>query len=213
MLRANQAARSAYSAMIKDANFQQPLSYEQLDINDLAGVVFPGGHDKAIKPYLESESLRKFVRKLFPQTGGEPIMPVAAICHGVLVLARTTDAQGVSVVYQRKLTSLPWSFENKAWQLGKIVRFWQPDYYRTYMENLYEPVGFWGVEQELKRLTGGFCDVSKESTHYWRKTNGIHRDSSTDDRCAWVVQDGRLLTARWPGDAHTFAKRFIALLA
>ena len=45
-----------------------------------------------------------------------------------------------------------------------------------------------------------------------RKTGGIARDTATDARPAWVVRDGRYVSARWPGDTHTFAKTFAALL-
>jgi hypothetical protein len=31
------------------------------------------------------------------------------------------------------------------------------------------------------------------------------RDTMTDSRPAFVVDDGAYLSARWPGDAHTFA--------
>lgn len=212
MLRANGDARRAYAQMVQSANFLKPMSYQQLDVSKFDGVVFPGGHDKAIKPYLESDVLRGFVRQLFPCTGGEPVIPVAAICHGVLVVARTTDAKGVSVVHKRRVTSLPWSFESKAWQLGKIVRFWDPHYYRTYLESGSEPAGHWGVQQELTRLTGGFSDVDSRVADHWRKTSGMHRDNADDQRAAWVVQDGKLITARWPGDAHAFAERFIEVL-
>ena len=41
-----------------------------------------------------------------------------------------------------------------------------------------------------------------------RKISGLHRDS----RPAWVVCDGNYVSARWPGDVHTFAQRFIELL-
>jgi putative intracellular protease/amidase len=39
------------------------------------------------------------------------------------------------------------------------------------------------------------------------------RDTFADDRTAFVVRDGNYVSARWPGDAHTFAKTFAALLA
>ena len=29
---------------------------------------------------------------------------------------------------------------------------------------------------------------------------------------AWVVRDGSYLSARWPGDVHTFAQRFVELI-
>jgi putative intracellular protease/amidase len=34
----------------------------------------------------------------------------------------------------------------------------------------------------------------------------------TDDRAAFVVEDGNYVSARWPGDAYLFARRFLALL-
>ena len=36
--------------------------------------------------------------------------------------------------------------------------------------------------------------------------------TATDDRPAFVVEDGRYVSARWPGDAYLFTKRFLALL-
>ena len=39
------------------------------------------------------------------------------------------------------------------------------------------------------------------------------RGSATDDRAAFVVEDGNYLSARWPGDAYLLARKLIALLA
>ncbi|WP_329535660.1 hypothetical protein OG568_44415 [Streptomyces sp. NBC_01450] len=38
------------------------------------------------------------------------------------------------------------------------------------------------------------------------------RGTATDDTDAFVVEDGRYLSARWPGDAYLFARRYLALL-
>ena len=38
------------------------------------------------------------------------------------------------------------------------------------------------------------------------KTAGLARDTATDARPAFVVDDGDYVSARWPGDIHTFAK-------
>jgi hypothetical protein len=37
------------------------------------------------------------------------------------------------------------------------------------------------------------------------KSSGMVRDTATDPRPAFVVDDGAYVSARWPGDAHTFA--------
>jgi putative intracellular protease/amidase len=39
------------------------------------------------------------------------------------------------------------------------------------------------------------------------------RGTASDDSAAFVVQDGRYVSARWPGDAYLFARRFADLLA
>ena len=39
------------------------------------------------------------------------------------------------------------------------------------------------------------------------------RGTESDDRHAFVVEDGNYVSARWPGDAYLFAKRFAARLA
>jgi len=38
------------------------------------------------------------------------------------------------------------------------------------------------------------------------------RGTATDDTPAFVVQDGRYVSARWPGDAYLFGRRFRDLL-
>jgi hypothetical protein len=37
----------------------------------------------------------------------------------------------------------------------------------------------------------------------------VKRGTETDDRPAFVVEDGRYLSARWPGDAYLFARKLI----
>ena len=38
------------------------------------------------------------------------------------------------------------------------------------------------------------------------------RGSGSDDSAAFVVKDGNYLSARWPGDAYLFARRFERIL-
>jgi hypothetical protein len=58
-----------------------------------------------------------------------------------------------------------------------------------------------------------FVDVPPDASNYRRKTSGMVRDTSDDDSAAFVVRDGNYVSARWPGDVHTFAKTFAAMLA
>jgi hypothetical protein len=40
----------------------------------------------------------------------------------------------------------------------------------------------------------------------------IRRGTRDDDRPAFVVEDGRYVSGRWPGDSYLVAKRFVAQL-
>ena len=143
---------------------------------------------------------------------------MAAACHGVVLAARSVSAQtGKSVLYGRKTTALTWRLEKSAWNLCRfLARYWDPDYYRTYREGAGEPAGYRSVEQEVKRALADdadFIGVPRSAPHHFRKTCGLLRDSPGDARAAWVVRDGNYVSARWPGDVHSFAAQFAAVLA
>lgn len=212
LLRARRGAREAYAAMLLDTEFRQPLSYTQLAVADFAGLLLPGGHwARGMRAYLESQQLQAFVGAFFATN-----KPVAAICHGVLLAARSPGADGRSALFGRKTTALTWAMEKSAWDLTRFYgRFWEPDYYRTYLEAPGEPAGYMSVQAEVSRALASpadFLDVPADAPQRLRKTSGLHRDSQSDSRPAWVVCDGNYVSARWPGDVHTFARRFIELL-
>lgn len=218
MLRAESAARQAYQHMLQDAEFQQPLKFSDLKVEDFDGVWLPGGHAPKMRDYLEDQDLRKFIVNYFETPHFDHShKPVAAVCHGVLVCSRAISAKtGHSVLYGKKTTSLTWKLESTAWMLTKyFLRFWDPNYYRTYQESPGEPKGYWSVEAEVKRALAkdeDYLDVGKDAPHYWLKSSGMARDSLDNDKPAWVVQDGNYLSGRWPGDVYTLTKRFIGLL-
>jgi putative intracellular protease/amidase len=160
-----------------------------------------------------AEGLQRFVADFF-----DADKPVAAICHGVVLAARSVSARtGKSILYGRKTTALTWQLEKSAYSMMRFFgRFWDPEYYRTYTEAASEPLGYRSVQSEVTRALqspADFCDVQRNASDYFRKSSGLFRDSLKDDRPAWVVRDGRYVSARWPGDAHSFAATFAALLA
>jgi hypothetical protein len=72
------------------------------------------------------------------------------------------------------------------------------------------------VQQEVTRALADpadFADVEKGAPDRRRKTSGRVRDTLGDPRPAWVVRDGPYVSARWPGDVHTFARTFAEVLA
>jgi hypothetical protein len=133
----------------------------------------------------------------------------------VLLAARSKAASGRSVLYGRQTTALTWKQERTASLLAHVCRFWDRDYYRTYVDEPGQPEGYMSVQQEVTRAlakTDDFVDVPATDPEFRRKTSGLSRDTLEDDRSAWVVQDRDYVSARWPGDAHTFAKAFSAIL-
>jgi putative intracellular protease/amidase len=181
--------RAFYEQMRAAAEFEAPIAWAQIEAARFDGLVLPGGHAPGMRQYLASEELRRKVAE-FWSLG----RPVAAICHGVLVLARTTDpATGKSVLYEQRTTCLPKYMERgaflaTAWRLGR--------YYRTYPEY---------VEDEV---VAALADPGQ----FERGPRSPRRGTAADDRAAFVVEDGNYLSARWPGDAYLFARRMDALL-
>ena len=113
-------------------------------------------------------------------------------------------------------TALTWGFENSAWSVARFTRFWDPNYYRTYLEQAGQPRGVMSVQQEVTRglaRAEDFRDVPKDDPLYRRKTSGLVRDTMDDEKPAFVVRDRNYVSARWPGDVHTFAKTFAGMLA
>ena len=213
LLRANADARKAHAAMLQDPAFRAPMRWDELDTAAFDGLLLPGGHRaQGMREYLESTRLQQTVVAFFTAD-----KPVAAICHGALLAARSRSASsGKSVLFGRRTTALTWALEKKAWTTARITRFWDPHYYRTYLEQPGQPTGYMSVEQEVTRALADpsdFLDVPRDAPDYRRKTNGIARDSEHDASPAFVVRDGNYLSARWPGDVHRFAREFSAMFA
>jgi putative intracellular protease/amidase len=213
-LRANADARNAFAQMQSASAFLHPTRYSSLKVDDYDALLLPGGHwARGMRQYLEDALLQRFVGDCF-----DAEKPVAAICHGVVLAARSKSARtGKSVLYGRKTTALTWKLERAAYSIMKTCgRTWDPTYYRTYVETDAEPSGYRSVQAEVIRALASpadFCDVPRDAADHFRKAAGLFRDSSEDLRPAWVVRDGRYVSARWPGDVHAFAKEFAQVLA
>jgi putative intracellular protease/amidase len=205
MLRANKDGREAYRDMAQSTEFQRPITWAQASLDGVDALLLPGGHRaRGMRSYIDSDILHRLVVDAF----AKPVA-VAAICHGVLLAARSVDpGTGRSVLYGHKTTALTWAMERLAWRLTRITRFWDRDYYRTYSEGPGQPSGYMSVQSEVTRALedpADFSDVVRGSKNWWLKSSGMVRDTASDSRPAFVVDDGDYVSARWPGDTHTFA--------
>jgi putative intracellular protease/amidase len=181
-----------YAAMTRTEAFRAPRSWDTVRPDEFDALLLPGGHAPGMRQYLGSAALRRRVAAFWAQD-----RPVGAICHGVLVLARTVDpATGRSVIADRLTTCLPKYMERSAylataWRLGR--------YYRTYPAY---------VEDEVRAAL-------LDPAHQFRRGPRTlsRRGTADDDRGTFVVEDGRYVSARWPGDAYAFARALAARLA
>ncbi len=190
VLQARKDAVEAYLEMDKCESFCKPLKYEDVQENDFDAIFLPGGHDKGVKEYLESEVLQKLVVNFFKAQ-----KPVAAICHGVILAARSMDnTTGKSVIYNYKTTSLLKSQELLAYSLTKL---WLKDYYLTYPELT--------VEDEVK-------SVLSDKNNFLKGPSPILRDSNKHLKRGFIVRDKNYLSARWPGDIYNFSAEFVKMI-
>jgi putative intracellular protease/amidase len=181
--------RRFYRELEAAREFRQPIGWNGIVPGEFDALLLPGGHAPGMMQYLASERIHEAIAR-FWSLG----RPVAAICHGVVALARSRLPSGLSVLSGRRTTCLPKYMEQSAywltaWRLGR--------HYRTYPEY---------VQDEVRRAlgaTGTFEEGPRVLTR---------RGTELDDRPAFVVEDGHYLSARWPGDAYLFSRRLVAAL-
>ncbi len=189
VLKARKDAVEAYHEMEMNEAFCNPIKYSELKENDFDAILLPGGHDKGVKEYLESSILQQLVVAFFKAE-----KPVAAICHGVVLVARSIDVNGYSVIHDYKTTSLLKTQELTAYTLTKL---WLKDYYLTYPEIT--------VQDEV-------TSVLSDKNNFLKGPTPLFRDDFKHLERGFTVKDGNYLSARWPGDAYKFSLEFIKML-
>ena len=197
MLRAQGRAVADHDRMAASPAYRAPIAWSEIAAGLTASrydaLLLPGGHAPGMREYLESALLQSAVATFF-----ERDLPVAAICHGTVLAARSRatrgDGAGRSVLFGRRTTGLTRQLEMLAWRL---TRHRLGDYYRTYPQTVQDEVAA-ALLSPLDFLAG---------------PPALLRDSDRLRRVGFTVRDGRYLSARWPGDAHRFAQALVDMLA
>ena len=179
--------KAFYAQMVQSPEFRAPLPWGTLAPAAYDGLILAGGHAAGMRQYLGSNVLQAKVADFWALG-----RPVGAICHGVLVLARSVDSKsGKSLLASKKTTCLPKYMERSAYYLTA----WKHGrYYRTYPAY---------VEDEVKAA------LNDAPAQFIRGPYTLsERGTADNDAPAFVVEDGQYVSARWPGDAYLFARTF-----
>jgi putative intracellular protease/amidase len=176
-----------YRQMEQDPGFLAPLPWADVEPEDFGALLLGGGHAPGMRQYLGSEVLHDLVARFWALE-----RPVAAICHGVLVLARCRDtATGEPLLAGTRTTCLPAYMELLAWG---ITAWKLGSYYRTYPETVQAEVEATGAQFERGPITL------------------FTRGTADSDAGTFLVRDGRYVSGRWPGDSYALARDLIERL-
>jgi putative intracellular protease/amidase len=193
MFGASDEVKGFYRELEQAKEFQKPIEWSDIDPQAFGALVLPGGHAPGMKQYLGSELLQQKVAAFWALG-----RPVAAICHGVLVLARARDPKtGKSPLAESKTTCLPKYMERMAFLSTAMVL---GRYYRTY--DAY-------VEDEVR---AALDDPEQQFVRGPRVLN-FARVVTAHEGTALCVEDGRYVSARWPGDAYLWTQKLMDRLA
>ncbi|HET9989136.1 MAG TPA: type 1 glutamine amidotransferase domain-containing protein [Kofleriaceae bacterium] len=182
-------AIACYRELEQAPEFVTPLAWKDVHVDELDALFLAGGHAPGMKQYLGSDEVFALIRAFFATD-----KPIAAICHGVLAAARTKRDDGHSVLHGVRTTCLPKYMERAAF----LSTFWRRGrYYRTYPKY---------VEDEVRESLARAEDFERGPREL------SNRGTRDDDTHAFVVEDGRYVSARWPGDAWAIGRKLIERL-
>lgn len=177
MLGASAEVKKLCRSLTDEQCFKQPVAWSHADfsIDDFDLVFLPGGHEKGVRQLIDSEIIHKHLATFFPKTlraqGGRKT--VAAICHGVQVLAFTPSPSSLnqsfpidkngsinlkadfkSIIHSCATTALPAQLETF---ITHATRPFLGDYYKTYgaeTPNVEDYVGH-GLDDPDRRFQQG----------------------------------------------------------
>jgi putative intracellular protease/amidase len=206
LLGADKAAKKAYADMIGTGGMDEtlgslgrPFSWTDpnFKLSDYDLVFLPGGHEKGVRQLIDAKPIHRQLQDYFPLTkkDGSEKKVIAAICHGVQVLAYTPDPhiKDRSIIHACKTTALPSFMESTIYT---VTCPFLGDYYKTYGK------GTPDVEDYVKK---GLDDPEKQFVQGPKWLRMSTPMTVEDDRYRYV-------SGRWPPDAAKVAQRAVELL-
>ncbi len=180
LLTASHNARAAYQQMSHAATYQHPVPYLDIVPTEFDGLLLPGGDALPMRQYLESKILQSKVMQFWRLK-----KLIGAICHGVLVLARTHNPQtGRSILYGHKVTAPPKTLDRLAYQFDEWLLK------RGYI--MYPQC----VADEVRGCLEHPADLAEGPGFF----------------TPFAISDDNLLTARTYFDAERFGERFAQMM-
>jgi putative intracellular protease/amidase len=206
LLGANREAKSVYHSMIAtesntEGSISKPHAWTSpaFVLADYDLVFLPGGHDKGVRQIIDSSIMHNLLADYFPKTRrtAAPKRTLAAICHGVQVLAFTpanataSSGKSKSIIHDVKTTALPAFMEESIFWL---TRPFLGDYYKTY--------GY--GSKSVQRFVEDGLDDPKQfvNSPCWNAS------------APFIVEDETFnyVTGRFPPDAWLLAKRAVEMV-
>jgi putative intracellular protease/amidase len=206
LLGANRKAKAAYHAMIAtesnaEGSISKPHAWTSpaFSLADYDLVFLTGGHDKGVRQIIDSSIMHNLLADYFPRTRrtAAPKRTLAAICHGVQVLAftpantTTSSGKSKSIIHDAKTTALPAFMEESIFWL---TRPFLGDYYKTYGNG----------SKSVQRFVEDSLDDPKQFV------NRLHWNASAP----FIVEDEtyNYVTGRFPPDASLLARRAVEMV-
>jgi len=178
-------AKRFYYELLKEDAFSAPLPFSSIDASSFSAVLLPGCYlpevEEAKETYLDNKELHDKIRELWDIN-----VPVGAVAQGVLLLCRTHDSSGKSLLHNRRTTSAQKYLE-------------QAQYLLDFFSSESNQRGY--SEDEVK-------GALQDPTLYLAGPASILQDTLYDSSSAFICVDGNYLSARSTTDIYTFAKKF-----
>ena len=183
--------KAFYAEMQSDDEFRAPIAWADVEPDEFDGLILPGGHAPGMRQYLGSELLRAQGRRVLGARAGRSARSVTACWSSPERAIRRPDAVCCTGDGRRACRS--------TWSAPRSSR----------------PRGDSGATTAPIPRTSRTRSAPRSATP---PTSCAARACcpsavpTTDDAPAFVVEDDNYVSARWPGDAYLFAKRFAAQL-